>query len=92
MWQKVCFGSIDPAIEDVDFLMVAVKLLPREKFDQDTWGQWIKKIKKETGRAGVELFMPLRLAITGFQHGPELQKLLPVIGREKVISRLKGSR
>ncbi len=91
-WQKVCFGSIDPAIEDVDFLMVAVKLLPREKFDQDTWGQWIKKIKKETGRAGVELFMPLRLAITGFQHGPELQKLLPVIGREKVISRLKGSR
>ena len=34
--------------------------------------------------------MPLRLAITGFKHGPELKKLLPVIGREKVVSRLKG--
>ena len=66
------------------------KLLPEEKFDQNTWGKWIGKIKAETNRKGESLFMPLRLAITGFKHGPELKKLLPVIGREKVVSRLKG--
>jgi len=89
-WQKVCFGSINPIIEDAGFLTIAAKLLPEETFDQDTWEQWVEKIKTETGRKGEGLFMPLRLAITGFQHGPELAKLLPVIGREKVVSRLKG--
>ena len=89
-WQKVCFGSINPIIEDAEFLTDVEKLLPEEKFDQNTWGKWIEKIKAETDRKGENLFMPLRLAITGFKHGPELKKLLPVIGREKVVSRLKG--
>jgi glutamyl-tRNA synthetase len=36
------------------------------------------------------LFMPLRLALTGLDHGPELAALLPLIGREKALKRLVG--
>jgi glutamyl-tRNA synthetase len=32
--------------------------------------------------------MPLRLALTGLEHGPELKKILPLIGREKTLKRL----
>jgi glutamyl-tRNA synthetase len=45
-------------------------------------------VKEATGRKGKELFMPLRLALTGLEHGPELKLLLPLIGEEKARLRL----
>jgi glutamyl-tRNA synthetase len=47
-------------------------------------------VKAETGRKGKALFMPLRLALTGLDHGPELASLLPLIGRERALERLAG--
>jgi glutamyl-tRNA synthetase len=41
-----------------------------------------------SGRKGKQLFMPLRLALTGLDHGPELAALLPLIGREMAVERL----
>ena len=34
--------------------------------------------------------MPLRLALTGYESGPELKLLLPLIGRDRVEKRLNG--
>ena len=58
-------------------------LLPPEPWDEATWGAWTKAVAAETGAKGRALFHPLRLALTGLEHGPELKKLLPLIGRAK---------
>jgi glutamyl-tRNA synthetase len=36
------------------------------------------------------LFMPLRLALTGREKGPEIAPLLAFIGRDRIIARLRG--
>jgi glutamyl-tRNA synthetase len=45
---------------------------------------------QDTGLKGKAVFMPLRQALTGRQSGPEMAMLLPLIGRERMIGRLKG--
>ena len=83
-------GPITPVIEDAAFLAQAAALLPPEPWDETTWGAWTKAVAAQTGVKGRGLFHPLRLALTGLDHGPELKKLLPLIGRGKTLSRLKG--
>ena len=65
-------------------------LLPPEPWDEDDLGAWTKAVAAATGAKGRALFHPLRLALTGPEHGPELKKLLPLIGRAKALARLKG--
>lgn len=91
-WWNACYGEIDPVIEDPEFLAQALSLLPATPWNGETWQQWTTAIKTETGRKGKDLFMPLRLALTGLAHGPEMQMLLPLIGYEKSSGRLKGKR
>jgi glutamyl-tRNA synthetase len=90
VWWQVCYGEIRPVIEDPDLLRDAAALLPPEPFDAATWRAWTDAVKAKTGREGRALFLPLRLALTGRDHGPELQSLLPLIGREKALERLAG--
>ncbi|MFC1659011.1 glutamate--tRNA ligase [Pseudomonadota bacterium] len=89
-WWKICKEEIryNNKYEDRDFLKDSASVLPNEKFTEKSWNKWIASIKDVTGRASKGLFMPLRLALTAQQHGPELQKLLPLINREEVIKRL----
>lgn len=71
-----------------DFLAEAARLLPEEPWDETTWGVWTKAIQAATARKGKALFLPLRLALTGRDHGPEMKRLLPVIGRKRTSARL----
>lgn len=91
-WLAVVHGDIAPVIaeEDRDFLRQAAELLPPEPWGADTWKAWTQAVKAETGRKGKALFMPLRLALTGRSHGPEMSRLLPLMGRDKVLERLTG--
>jgi len=66
------------------------ELLPPEPWDETTWGAWTGAVKAATGRKGKALFLPLRLALTGLDHGPELKTLLPLIGHERAEARLAG--
>lgn len=91
-WHDVCFGAIDPVVPDPGFLDAAASLLPAEPWSGETWETWTKALKGATGRKGKELFQPLRLALTGVEHGPELKALLPLIGRPTVERRLRGER
>jgi glutamyl-tRNA synthetase len=92
-WWQVVNGDITPDIEpeDADFCVQAANALPQEPWTGETWGHWTSALKDTTGRKGKSLFMPLRKALTGQTHGPELAAMLPLIGREKAIARLVGS-
>lgn len=49
----------------------------------------LKEVQKETGFKGKQLFMPIRAAVTGQTHGPDLNQTLSLLGREKVLRRLE---
>ncbi|QYF87720.1 glutamate--tRNA ligase [Brevundimonas sp. PAMC22021] len=86
---RIVRGPIAPVIEDADFIAAALRLLP-ETVDQDVWSTWTAAIKAETGAKGKALFMPLRLALTGQAHGPDMAAMAPLIGRETMARRLQG--
>jgi glutamyl-tRNA synthetase len=89
-WWRVARGPITPQIADSSFAAAALAVLPAEPWDITTWGSWTSAVKAKTGKSGKELFMPLRLALTGHEHGPELKLLLPQIGADRVRARLSG--
>lgn len=76
--------------EDSDYLARALGCLPSAPWTEETWKAWTDDLKKESGRKGRSLFMPLRLALTGEQHGPEMKKILPLIEENIVRARLRG--
>ncbi len=87
---KLISGPVEPIIasEDKEFIELAAKNLPSEPYDETSWGQWTSSLKSLSDRKGKRLFMPLRLALTGLEHGPELKFLLPLIGRKECLARL----
>ena len=88
-WWHVAKGPVEPVIDDPEFIMAAAALLPPTPWSRETWGQWSNAVKEQTGRKGKQLFMPLRQALTGMEHGPELADLLLLIGPEKARARLE---
>lgn len=89
-WHHIVYGDLtgDIAAEDRDFISQSAVLLPDEPWDETTWKSWTNAVKEASSRKGKSLFMPLRLALTGKPHGPELATLLPLIGRTRAIARL----
>ena len=81
-WDLIQNGAV-PVIDDADkaFVAKAMALLPPPPFDGDTWGTWTGAVKAATGRKGRVLFMPLRKALTGLDHGPDMAALLPLLQR-----------
>jgi len=68
----------------------AILLLPDLAFDNpEVYQVFIDKLKPEVTVKGKDLFMPLRVALTGREHGPELKKLFPILGRDFITMRLK---
>ncbi len=90
-WWDVVAGSIvPPPLEgESEFLTQALTVLPEEPWDAETWHTWTRALRDRAGRKGRALFMPLRLALTGEEKGPELSELMPLIGRERVAGRLR---
>ena len=89
-WHQIIYGELTglTADEDREFISQASGLLPDEPWDATTWKSWTDAVKQASARKGKALFMPLRLALTGKPHGPELAALLPLIGRERAMARL----
>ena len=89
-WDVVAGTIVPPLIEgEASFLRQAAEMLPPEPWDGDVWRSWTDGLKQASGRKGRALFMPLRLALTGEDHGPELRELLPLIGRARAEQRLQ---
>lgn len=90
-WWRVAQGPVNPIINDRDFTQAALDVLPDGPWNNDTWTAWVNAVKEKTGRKGKELFMPLRQALTGMDHGPEMANLLPLIGYDRARERLTGA-
>jgi glutamyl-tRNA synthetase len=87
---RLVTGPVTPVLEDAGLAAAAAGLLPPEPWDLETWSAWTKSVAAVTGAKGKGLYHPLRLALTGKGDGPELKKLLPLIGRARALARLKG--
>ncbi|MNI91397.1 Glutamate--tRNA ligase [compost metagenome] len=59
-------------------------------FSVENIGAAIKEVQKETGTKGKGLFMPIRVALTGQMHGRDLNQTIYLLGRDKVVDRLKA--
>ena len=89
-WWNICTTSIVPVIDDAEVTKAAAECLPGGALEAEIWAGWTRAIAASTGKKGRGLFMPLRLALTGKEKGPELAPLLAFMGRERVIARLQG--
>ena len=80
-WWELCSKGATPLIdvEDKEFVETAMSLLPERPWTGDTWKAWTGAVKEATGRKGKGLFMPLRKALTGMEHGPDMSKLMPLL-------------
>lgn len=89
-WWQVVRGPIVPVMEDPRITQAAAAALPPEPWDSTTWKAMTQAVSAMTNAKGRALFHPLRLALTGRDRGPEMQALLPLIGRTRCLSRLRG--
>lgn len=89
-WAQLVAGPVTPVIEEADYAEAAARHLPEGELTGESWGEWTNALKEATGRKGKQLFMPLRLMLTGEPRGPEMAVLLPLLGRETVLKRVKG--
>jgi glutamyl-tRNA synthetase len=80
-WWAMFRDGAEPVIDDEDreFVAEALALLPEGPHDTGTWGRWTAEVKEATGRKGKGLFMPLRKALTGQAHGPDMARVLPLL-------------
>ncbi|MFM6972134.1 MAG: glutamate--tRNA ligase [Alphaproteobacteria bacterium] len=76
------------AENDQEFLHNCLKVLPDETKNDNSWQIWLDEIKKISNRKGKDLFMPIRLALTGKENGPELKFVIKYLDRNEIIQRL----
>ena len=89
-WDVVAGTIVPPVIEgEAEYMHAALDTLPQEPWTNTVWPDWTDALKAATGRKGKRLFLPLRLALTGEDHGPELRDLLPLMGRDRAAERLR---
>lgn len=92
-WWRVVTGPVpaaEIAAEDRDYLRSAAELAAAQ-WPADPWRGLTATLKEATGRKGKALFLPLRRALTGADHGPDMAALLPLIGQEQAVSRLRAA-
>lgn len=66
------------------------RLMEAGEINPEVLKRIFKEVQKETGNKGKALFMPIRAAITGVDHGPDLKETLSLIGFENVLNRLNA--
>ena len=90
-WWRLVTGPVEqPDFSDEDraFLAQAVDALI---WSETPWQDLTASLKESTGRKGKELFLPLRRALTGMDHGPDMKELLPLIGENRSRDRLRAA-
>lgn len=91
-WWQVVEGPVSSMLdpEDADFLAQAAASAAELDWSGDPWHALTAALKDMTGRKGKALFLPLRRALTGRDSGPDMAALLPLIGRDRALARLRG--
>jgi glutamyl-tRNA synthetase len=89
-WARIIEGPFEPVVPDPAFIQAAAEVLPEGPYDASSWSMFVEAVKAKTGAKGKALFMPLRLALTGREHGPEMGPIFALIGAERARARLAG--
>lgn len=86
-WWAIMSEGAEPEIApgDRDFVAQALTLLPPPPYGERAWADWTAAVKAATGRKGAALFMPLRKALTGQAHGPDMAHLMPLLQRVRAL-------
>jgi len=90
-WVPVFDGPLDPSpVDEADraVLTAAAAAAPRVDWGVDPWHALTGAVKEATGAKGRALFLPLRRALTGRDHGPDMAELLPLIDKDQAVARL----
>ena len=93
-WWRVVTGPVAPpefTDDDRAYLAEAADALASLEWSDGVWKALTEALKASTGRKGKPLFLPLRQALTGMEHGPDMAALLPLIGREAAVERLRAA-
>ncbi|HQS69479.1 MAG: glutamate--tRNA ligase [Novosphingobium sp. 28-62-57] len=92
-WWQVLTGPVTPPAFDDEtrsFLTQAAQIAATLDWQADPWRALTSALKDSTGRKGKALFLPLRQALTGQDHGPEMAALLPLIAQDEAVRRLSA--
>jgi len=92
-WWSVVTGDVSAAVaeDDKPYLAEAAEVAATLDWTADVWHALTDALKTSSGRKGKPLFLPLRVALTGHEHGPDMKALLPLIGRDRAVARLKAA-
>ncbi|HEV7343268.1 MAG TPA: glutamate--tRNA ligase [Sphingopyxis sp.] len=93
-WVAVFDGPLaPPPVDDADrpVLAAAAAAAPAIDWSADPWHALTATVKEATGAKGRALFLPLRRALTGRDHGPDMAELLPLIAKDQAVARLAAS-
>ncbi|WP_422059476.1 glutamate--tRNA ligase [Sphingopyxis sp.] len=93
-WEAVFDGPFaPPATEEADsaVLAAAAAAAPSIDWSADPWHALTGAVKDATGAKGRALFLPLRRALTGRDHGPDMAELLPLIAKDQAVARLSAA-
>ena len=93
-WVDVLHGDIEPPELNHDERQVvreAAAIAATLDWSAEPWKALASAVKEATGKKGRDLFHPLRLALTGRDHGPEMAPLIARIGKERAIARLEAA-
>ena len=89
-WQDLLDDQFKGTIQDEAFLAEAARLLPPAPWDDQVWSRWTKQLGEATSRRGRDLYLPLRLALTAREEGPEMKNLILLLGYDRVRARLNN--
>ncbi|MGV7122783.1 glutamate--tRNA ligase [Sphingopyxis sp. 550A] len=84
------FASPAPEPSDRPVLAAAAAVAPGLDWSADPWRALTDAVKAATGAKGRALFLPLRHALTGRDHGPDMAELLPLIAKDQAVARLSA--
>jgi glutamyl-tRNA synthetase len=93
-WLEVLHGDIAPpelGHDERALVREAAGIAEELDWSDEPWRRLTERLKESTGAKGKALFLPLRLALTGRQSGPEMAGLLAAIGKERSIERLEAA-
>ena len=93
-WVAIFDGPFTPpAADEADqaVLAAAAAAAPAIDWSADPWHALTGAVKEATGAKGRALFLPLRRALTGRDHGPDMGELLPLIDKNQAIARLSAT-
>ncbi|MBO9695627.1 MAG: glutamate--tRNA ligase [Sphingopyxis sp.] len=93
-WVPVFDGPFAPPPAgdgDGPVLAAAAAAAPGIDWEADPWHSLTAAVKEATGAKGRALFLPLRRALTGRDHGPDMAELLPLIAKDEAVVRLSAA-